>query len=139
MADDITSDHVDSVDGDWDQDGFHLRLSALDGEYDLRITDIEAARALIAAADKLRGWVAEHDRELAAYTAASPEERRRVLGIVDDEDELEPEPGKYGPSTAFVELLLGEKPTLADRGRTVIDEELGHDDTAGTPNHNRKV
>lgn len=115
--DDTTRDRVDSVAGDWDEDGFHLRLSGDDGEYDLRITDVPAARALVEAADTLRDWVAEHDRELAAYEAASPEERRRVL---------------FGLTAVEVEVL-------ADDGRTVIDDMLGHDDSAGSPHHNRKV
>lgn len=73
------SERIDTVRGDWDEDGLHLFVSTDDDEHDLRITDVETARDLIGIADGLRGWVNEHDRQRAAYDAATPEERAAVL------------------------------------------------------------
>jgi hypothetical protein len=82
----MASERVESfrVDG-WDEDGFHLHVSSDDGEHDFRITDPEAARSFLAAVaplelESLADWVAEGDREHAAYMVASPEQRARVLG-----------------------------------------------------------
>lgn len=71
--------------GGWDEDGFHLHVSTDDGEHDFRIVDTEVARAFLAAVtplelESLADWVAEGDREHAAYMVASPEQRARVLG-----------------------------------------------------------
>lgn len=77
-------ERVDSVRGDWDEDGYHLRFGTDDDQHDLRIMDIETARCLIGLADELRGWVNDHDAQRAAYNAATPEERRAVLGLAED-------------------------------------------------------
>lgn len=79
-GDDLVRDRIDGAPtGDWDEDGFHLRLSTDEGEYDLRVTDPEVARALLAAVEPLRDWVAEADHHRAAYDRATPEERDAVL------------------------------------------------------------
>lgn len=86
---------LDSVQGEWDEDGFHLRLTTTDDErLDVRVTDTKTARVLLEAMKQLREWVAEYDEHLEAYLVASPEERARVLGRalgLDDDDDYLPE------------------------------------------------
>lgn len=76
----------------WDEDGWHLRLSTDADEVDLRVGDVESARALVAAADGLREWVADADRERDAYRRATPAERAEVLGHDPEEDPGHPDP-----------------------------------------------
>lgn len=88
------SGRVDSfrVDG-WDEDGFIFLVGTDDDEHRFRITDTGVAAAFLAAVapaelEPLREWIADGARELAAYQAASPDERVRVLlgrGIAADD------------------------------------------------------
>ncbi len=71
---------LDSADGAWDDDGYHLTLSTDEGEGHLRVTDVEAARSLLNAVKDLEAWVREHDYHRAAYDRATPQERAEVLG-----------------------------------------------------------
>lgn len=72
-------DTVDGARGEWEQDGFRLVVSGQDASYTLRVVDVESAREVVAAADQLRDWVAEHDRERVAYDLATPAERAAVI------------------------------------------------------------
>jgi hypothetical protein len=76
----ITGDLVGDADGEWDEDGFHLRVETDDYDFNFRIFDIPTARKLVRSIQPLDAWIAEHDREHAAYDAATPEERDAVLG-----------------------------------------------------------
>lgn len=75
------ADRVETIRGDWDEDGYHLHVSTDDDDHEFRVTSIEAARELLRAADDVRAWVGEHDREFALYSSASQEERAQVLGL----------------------------------------------------------
>lgn len=79
---------LDEPRGDWDEDGFHLRFSVGEGDHeiDARVYAVATAKELLDAVEPLREWVAEHDRERAAYDRATPEERAAVLGIEADDD-----------------------------------------------------
>lgn len=76
--------------GEWDEDGYHVRIVGSDGDLHVRVVGTEEARQLLEVVEGLRDWVAEHDHEYAAYLAASPEDRLRVLGLAvfDDAAEL---------------------------------------------------
>lgn len=82
-------DLVEGASGDWDEDGFHLNVKGVDsGEVRFVVRDTESARELLSAVSRLRPWIDEHDRERAAYDAATPSERASVLGLpVRDEAE----------------------------------------------------
>lgn len=80
---------IDSVSGEWDEDGFYLRFQTDEGERVFWLTDTATARELMRAVAPLLGWIVDEDRERAAYDRASPEERARVLGRTPAEVELD--------------------------------------------------
>lgn len=86
MTDDTTihGDLVAPPTGDFDEDGFHLHLVTDDEDFNLRIFDIETARAMVKSVEPLKDWINDHDRERAAYDQATPEERDRVLREEED-------------------------------------------------------
>jgi hypothetical protein len=83
---------LDRLEIDSDERGFHLVVTDDDGErFVASVGDVDAARAALRKAlEPLDDYAAERDREFAAYRAASPEERDRVLGRAEPEtDEYE--------------------------------------------------
>jgi hypothetical protein len=66
---------------DCDEGVTRIVLHTDDESYVFRPSDVEAARQIVAAVDDLREYVAEHDRERAAYDRATPEERMLVAGL----------------------------------------------------------
>lgn len=75
----MNREQIEEARGEWDEDGFYLYLVTDEGERLFRLTDTTVARELLRAVAPLLGWVADEDRERAAYDRASPEEREAVI------------------------------------------------------------
>jgi hypothetical protein len=58
---------LEAIAGEWDEDGFHLSIDADDDDFVVVIRSVLEARRVLEQVEPLREWVAEHDRELAAY------------------------------------------------------------------------
>lgn len=68
---------LESASLDTDENGHTLFLETDEGRRAIRV-GFEEGRELLAALEPIRDWIAEGDRERAAYERATPEEREAV-------------------------------------------------------------
>lgn len=74
-------ERIEDARAESEQDGFHIRVVTDEEDYDFLVSDVETARTLLREVSRLRSWIEDHDRERAAYNAATPEERQAVIGV----------------------------------------------------------
>lgn len=89
----MDTERIVSVRGAGEESGFVLTVGTDEDDYRFLVPDVATARVLLSEVSRLRSWIAEHDRERAAFDRATPEERGYVIdgpaaGVLEGHDDM---------------------------------------------------